>query len=834
MPPKRAKRAAPASTAPERMQTRRAARSRQSEPAANTGRQDNRMVTRGSSAKPSSSTPRKGEYSLTQDPIARRGARGGVVDVRSDPHDGSEDEEYELSVDEHVSNAEEKVEVAPVEEHEDEDAEASAEEQEDEEEDAHGADAEEEDEGPIVEVSDEDVQFMSDQVVKVAGAAEGILSTYKPFTNKDNIARRTFEMDMAGLGPMRKFFIVQQGYGEFLQWTWLRGRKNLPVDVKEGFKTALILINLATLLEVIYTGAKNNLNEAGAADLEALEILDNNFKDLMLASDRPVTQPIVEFALHVRVARLLAKLARAPTNDVARRFAYEIFCGGKIKEPTARQIRNYSSGYAYDIAEDDIKEILIMDQIDEGLRNGPYKAAAGIASDEVNHRCRSHISAFLKHISKNKASFSNLAAFRRKYPARDLLASIQSMYNDLAQPMREASRDPEEGRGAEDEEFHDAADQISLDSDSEDEVESQEIVRATDTQAGTSHFTGAADLQLLARSRPSAPPPPPPPPSNQQASSSRGSRRTLPVNHNATTLTSPSSRRRHALATSPQSSPQRLAALPNRKRTNSQVDNDYVPAVGGHDDNDDEDDDDDVFETDTRRLSEASRLAKRQRLEAKNAARVEQHLRAQQAQQQIQHWSPPRHYHPPLSSATTAVGGLTQRPEHTMADLRAIEIEKRRSSQARGRSTASSSARVPPSSSMTSTALTHAPSRTAAALSIQPQRHRWSDHDSQVLIRSIERHFCKWSAIEKQDNHLFERPRDQQAYRDRARNMKVDFLINDVRLPPCFNLVIISAKEKLRIIGLGKNPYRTEADVDMVTGRVINTEFVPERAPSGE
>ncbi|KAF7544183.1 hypothetical protein G7046_g9836 [Stylonectria norvegica] len=79
--------------------------------------------------------------------------------------------------------------------------------------------------------------------------------------------------------------------------------------------------------------------------------------------------------------------------------------------------------------------------------------------------------------------------------------------------------------------------------------------------------------------------------------------------------------------------------------------------------------------------------------------------------------------------------------------------------------------------------------------------------------------------MEQQDSHRFQYARNQQAYRDKARNMKVDYLIADAVLPPCFDLVALGKKEITRLISLGKNPHRKEKDID-ANGRAVGTEYV--------
>jgi hypothetical protein len=105
------------------------------------------------------------------------------------------------------------------------------------------------------------------------------------------------------------------------------------------------------------------------------------------------------------------------------------------------------------------------------------------------------------------------------------------------------------------------------------------------------------------------------------------------------------------------------------------------------------------------------------------------------------------------------------------------------------------------------------------------QRVAWSEADSLTLLALIKETKGRWVAIENYEPCPFEHPRNQQAYRDRARNMKVDYLITDSVLPPAFNHVALGKKETMRVISFGKNPFRKEEDVEH--GKVINTEYIP-------
>ncbi|KAG5933265.1 hypothetical protein E4U60_004577 [Claviceps pazoutovae] len=105
---------------------------------------------------------------------------------------------------------------------------------------------------------------------------------------------------------------------------------------------------------------------------------------------------------------------------------------------------------------------------------------------------------------------------------------------------------------------------------------------------------------------------------------------------------------------------------------------------------------------------------------------------------------------------------------------------------------------------------------------ITRQRNPWSDDDSTLLVKLIALERAKWSVIDRKHGHRFEIPRNQQAYRDRARNMKVDFLLADAVLPPGFDLVGLGKKEERKVVAGRRNPHRKEDDRDE-NGRPINT-----------
>ncbi|KAL7621249.1 hypothetical protein AAE478_008566 [Parahypoxylon ruwenzoriense] len=109
---------------------------------------------------------------------------------------------------------------------------------------------------------------------------------------------------------------------------------------------------------------------------------------------------------------------------------------------------------------------------------------------------------------------------------------------------------------------------------------------------------------------------------------------------------------------------------------------------------------------------------------------------------------------------------------------------------------------------------------------MQRQRQRqtripWTSSDTARLLALIAdpSKNCSWSAMAETGG--FEIPRNQQALRDKARNMKVLYLEADRILPTGFDQVVLGRKEKDSVIAAGRNPDRMEDDIDR-HGNVIN------------
>ncbi|KAI1432445.1 hypothetical protein GGR50DRAFT_599461 [Xylaria sp. CBS 124048] len=119
--------------------------------------------------------------------------------------------------------------------------------------------------------------------------------------------------------------------------------------------------------------------------------------------------------------------------------------------------------------------------------------------------------------------------------------------------------------------------------------------------------------------------------------------------------------------------------------------------------------------------------------------------------------------------------------------------------------------------------------RMATANRVKPRqtRERWSDADTDRLLDLIadEELNCSWAAIEKKGG--FQTARNQQAIRDKARNLKKAYLCADAPLPTGFDHVYLGKKERDEVIAAGRNPDRMEDDMDE-DGGVINSELVEE------
>ncbi|KAI1493945.1 hypothetical protein F5X96DRAFT_619178 [Biscogniauxia mediterranea] len=107
--------------------------------------------------------------------------------------------------------------------------------------------------------------------------------------------------------------------------------------------------------------------------------------------------------------------------------------------------------------------------------------------------------------------------------------------------------------------------------------------------------------------------------------------------------------------------------------------------------------------------------------------------------------------------------------------------------------------------------------------SYRPRQTRtpWSAADTERLLDLIADPSlnCSWASMERCGG--FEKNQTQQSLRDKARNLKVLYLQSGTVLPAGFDQVALGTKERDAVIKSGRNPDRTESDLDEY-GRVIN------------
>ncbi|KAI1322650.1 hypothetical protein F5Y16DRAFT_35315 [Xylariaceae sp. FL0255] len=105
-------------------------------------------------------------------------------------------------------------------------------------------------------------------------------------------------------------------------------------------------------------------------------------------------------------------------------------------------------------------------------------------------------------------------------------------------------------------------------------------------------------------------------------------------------------------------------------------------------------------------------------------------------------------------------------------------------------------------------------------------RERWTNEDTVRLVDLISDPDlnCSWAAMaaRAQERNIFSVPRGQQAIRDKARNLKTEYLQADAILPPGFDFIRLGQKERNRLIAAGYNPDRMEDDISD-DSRVINS-----------
>jgi len=107
-----------------------------------------------------------------------------------------------------------------------------------------------------------------------------------------------------------------------------------------------------------------------------------------------------------------------------------------------------------------------------------------------------------------------------------------------------------------------------------------------------------------------------------------------------------------------------------------------------------------------------------------------------------------------------------------------------------------------------------AKARARAPLSKIQKRVPWSDEETTRFIDLIEEYGCRWSLIwiEGRKKRIFAENRDQIALKDKARNIKVSYLLAGLELRKNFDGIALGKKEKDKVRAAGYNPNRVEGE----------------------
>ncbi|KFY66779.1 hypothetical protein V497_00726 [Pseudogymnoascus sp. VKM F-4516 (FW-969)] len=95
------------------------------------------------------------------------------------------------------------------------------------------------------------------------------------------------------------------------------------------------------------------------------------------------------------------------------------------------------------------------------------------------------------------------------------------------------------------------------------------------------------------------------------------------------------------------------------------------------------------------------------------------------------------------------------------------------------------------------------------------RRTKWSEEETDGLIELIEQHGTSWSDLHRRGHEMgiLHESRDQVALKDKARNIKVDYLIARSELPRNFDGISLGQKERDKVTARGLNPWRQEGEM---------------------
>ncbi|CAH0017755.1 unnamed protein product [Clonostachys rhizophaga] len=511
--------------------------------------------------------------------------------------------------------------------------------------------------------------------------------------------------------------------------------------------------------------ALNLLQRIRAGDdedvLSSLEKLDDYFDQLFTPFGNESQN--VRQAINLRTSVFINKLGPVTMEPEPYPVIAEVFC----KADNAEHPEDYESLF----------------------EQGPFKPLAAVHGEEADAVCIERIQDIIQLLEDEREKPGSLA---RAYATGEILQGVedwiwevyQANKNELSDRKAEAQR-----ASASRDIFHDAEERPGAE-DTQSTTESQPIIRLEESQPRQSLFQGAQSLQVLHDTSQPIERPEETQPRKSLFEGAQSFHALLNPAHSQNTTIPPSNQQQEAASQTPPADydNDNEAILGPPPPSNDGVAVSEQPASAnaeaqGEEEPEHESDDDDAFEEDSRPAKDKDRV-------------VVHNIGPKQARtsRAAQLMPPPPRPSAPRPAPTSTAQPRSSPSEQPPSSLRSV-------------STASSdgSSVLHPSSSFKS-------------------RQPWSSNDTNLLIDLIHAKQAKWSKIEEDENHRFEHPRNQQAYRDKARNLKVEYLLSDRVLPPSFNLVALSKKEIDRLISFGKNPYRKEDDLDD-DGNPIGTEY---------
>ncbi|KPM40469.1 hypothetical protein AK830_g6094 [Neonectria ditissima] len=553
-------------------------------------------------------------------------------------------------------------------------------------------------------------------------------------------------------------------------------------DTEESSETAaaaIVRANMVTALDEVLTLKAEPLSDA----FPLLEKLNSWFPSLFVVSREMFEHP--RLTLDIRTWYLIEVLKGQKSEPNYRQIIANVFC-----EP--------ADGLSFP----------------QRFSSGPFRTLGESVDEDLEELCADRISKIIPLIKKDKRTYG-VGQLQHLFPFRSLLDDLETWLKTAYALLGETiGRSPSSGEH-ESGGFIDAEEEIHG-SQADAASESQPIVRARTGEEQPSLFSGKASISYLngqQRNSRTAPP------SNQQQDVQPfEAPRDYPEHTNSDLLGSPLPVSNHDQDVYPPEAPRDYPEHTNAELLDSLIPSSSAALLGQdqasgsrpdkkpryHDpfrpepveekekekkekkekkEEEEEEEEDDPFETDTRPLKNGKRAAFSSSMPPPPRPKRPRVTPSQPA--------------PTTSSASTNHAARSQPFSSAPTDddfetLRRAKLE------------ITQKARLP--------------------LAPAPKRIAWSNHDSAVLLQLIRQRHAAWANMENYDNDQFEHPRNQQAYRDKARNMKVDYLLTDAILPPCFDLVVLSKKEINRLISIGKNPYRKESEINE-EGEAVNTEY---------